>query len=314
MNNKLADICDQLSIQFKRDRYRSRAYKNAAFALRNHPTQIISGIQAEREIKGIGKSIAAKIDEIIQTGALALIADRPPEEKIKEDVTKLFEGIHGVGNATSEKWYNQGYRTLGDIGKIYDQLTDAQKIGYKYYYHFQQRIPRSEMDIVKDILHTILGTEMGTEYEICGSYRRGEKDSGDIDCLVKDNGTITIEKIINKLVEQKIIIENLAIGTSKYMGVLQLKNSCARRIDILIVDKKSWPYATLYFTGSKQLNIVMRAKAIALGLRLNEYGMVNSEGVELGDSKSYPATSEEQIFNYLNVGYLEPHQRSIGSK
>ena len=311
MNSKLADVCDQLSQQFQEDHYRCRAYKNAAMALRNHPREVTSGKQAEIEIRGIGKSIATKIDEFLATGSLTLLnqikEETKEEETEKDTVMKLFKGIYGVGDKISEKWYERGYRTLEDILKIYHQLTDAQKLGYQYYYHLQERIPRAEMDIIKEVLHNTM-TKVGAEYEICGSYRRGEKDSGDVDCLVKGDQDITISKILSELMTTGFIVGDLAVGPSKYMGILQFPGRIARRLDILIVEPKAWPYATLYFTGSKQLNIVMRAKAIAMNLRLNEYGMVNSEGVD------YLATSEEQIFEYLQMGYLEPHQRSIGSK
>ncbi len=75
-NEKLAKVFDQLAIQLKKDRYRSRAYRNAAESIRIHSEEIESGSQAQRDIKGIGKSIAAKIDEIFATGSLSIIADR----------------------------------------------------------------------------------------------------------------------------------------------------------------------------------------------------------------------------------------------
>ena len=76
----------------------------------------------------------------------------------------------------------------------------------------------------------------------------------------------------------------------------------------MIIDPESWPYATLYFTGSKKLNVIMRSKALDLGLSMNEYGMVNHRDV------SYVAKTEEDIFGYLHMDYLEPTQRSIGRK
>ena len=310
INEDLAQAFDQLSIQFKRDRYRGRAYKNAAEALRNHPGEIESGAQAQQDIRGIGKSIASKIDEMIRTGKLSLINDRKPEEVEKERVTKIFEGIFAVGPSTSEKWYNQGYRNLKDLEKIYVTFTDAQKLGYYYYNHLNERIPRSEMDQIKNILNNIM-VRLNLDYEICGSYRRGEPDSGDIDCLIKGGkeGFNGLSLLITELVNLGIIVGHLAIGSYKYMGILRLtKESCARRIDLMIIDPESWPYATLYFTGSKKLNIMMRTKALDLGYSMNEYGMVDHRGTP------YLAKTERDIFDRLQMEYLEPTQRSIGRK
>jgi len=308
LNEELAKAFDQLAIQFKRERYRSRAYRNAAEAIRNHGEVIESGSQAQRDIKGIGKSIGAKIDEMIATGKLSIIEDRPKEEVEKEQATKIFEGIHGVGPVTAEKWYNQGYKTLEDLKPIYSTFTDAQKLGYHYYHHLKQRIPRAEMDQIKSVI-TGIAEKMDITYEICGSYRRGEADSGDIDCLIKGGPKVNLTTMITELVNGGYIVGHLAVGTSKYMGIMKLnKASNARRIDLMVVAPESWPYATLYFTGSKNLNVIMRSKALDLGLSMNEYGMVDHR------DNSYPAKTEQDIFRYLDMEYLEPTQRSIGRK
>lgn len=304
MNEKLAVLFDQLSVQFKRDRYRCMAYKKAALAIRSYPNQIKSGYQAKNEINGIGQSIATKIDEFIETGELTIINDIPPEQKERDRVTKIFEGIYGVGTVTAEKWYDQGYRSLEDLRQIYGCMTDGQKLGYCYYYHLQKRIPRKEIDIY----NTLLSKVIPGDFLICGSYRRGEPTSGDIDCLVKSSNALNLKTILSNIVSTGIIIGNLAIGTTKYMGICRLdEKHCARRIDILIVEPESWPYATLYFTGSKTLNIMMRVQSLKLGMKLSEYSM-------MGNGKNYIVSSEEEIFALLGMKYLEPHERSIGHK
>lgn len=307
-NENLAKIFDQLVIQFKNDRWRTRAYKNAAQLIRNHQGTILSGEQAQKEIKGIGKSIAAKIDEFLTRGVLTVIETQSPEEKEKIRVTQLFEGIHGVGLVTAEKWYNQGLRTLEDIKTIYHELTDAQKLGYCYYHHIKQRIPRREIDKYNSVLTKVM-KNINAEFLICGSYRRGEETSGDIDCLVKGAENINIGRILRELVKSGIIVGHLAIGSAKYMGIVRLgEKYCARRLDILVSAEECWPYATLYFTGSKQLNIKMRSKALQMGMKMDEYGMVKADG------SNYPANTEEDIFQALGMSYIPPTQRSIGQK
>lgn len=156
MNENLAQSFDQLAVQFKKDRYRSKAYKNAADMLRSYPDKIKSGSQAQDNIKGIGKSIATKIDELLMTGKLELIESRSVEEREKEKVTKMFEGIYGIGSVLSEKLYTRGFKSLEDLKSIVaSEFTDAQKLGYSYYYHLKERIPRSEMDEYKSIIDSI---------------------------------------------------------------------------------------------------------------------------------------------------------------
>ena len=307
MNNiKLSEAFEQLAIQFKHDRWRSRSYKNAASLLKSHPGTILSGTEA-MEIKGIGKSIGAKIDELIATGKLSLIENRNPNDIQKDRIIQIFEKIYGVGPKTAEKWYDEGYRSLEDIGKIYHTLTDAQKMGYYYYHQINKRIPRSEMDQYSVIIDKAL-KEVGAVHMICGSYRRGEPDSGDIDCLVKGDLNINMSVILNTLMRTGIMIGQLALGHTKFMGISRLGEGYnARRIDIVIIAEESWPYATLYFTGSKQLNIIMRTKALQKGYTMNEHNMIGPGG-------EYHAKTEKDIFDFLGMDYLEPTQRSIGSK
>ena len=305
INYRIADIIDTMAKDPTKNRYQKRSYKSAADAIRRYDKPITSGAEAQREIKGVGKSIADKIDEILATGTLKYLEERPAEVKEKERTIKLFEGIHGVGPKVAEKWYKEGYRTLEDLAKIYNQMTDQQKLGYHYYYQLNQRIPRSEIDQYNSILKEIW-KPLGFEFEIAGSYRRGEPDSGDIDVVGKSKPGVDFNTILTPLIQRGMILGNLSIGPNKYHGIIKLgEGSNARRFDIQLVDEVSWPYALLYFTGSKQLNIEMRAKAMSLGYTLNEYGLFDPSG------KSYPAKTEEDIFDALGIKYLEPKQRAV---
>ena len=303
-NERLAGVLNEMAREFRKDRYRKRAYQTAAAAIRRHDKLITSGTQAQKEIKGIGKSIGTKIDEIIATGKLQFLEERPQSQKDKTEVIKQFEKIYGVGPVTAEKWYDMGYHSFESLAGFYDQMNDQQKLGYYYYNHLNQRIPRAEMDQIANVIKQVW-KPLNIDYIVAGSYRRGEPDSGDVDILVKQKPTININTLLGPMVNRKMILGNLAIGPTKYMGIMRLREDHnARRIDIRLVDEESWPYALLYFTGSKQLNVDMRAKALSMGLSMNEYGMV-------GRGTKYPAKTERDIFGYLGMKYLEPTQRSV---
>ena len=92
------------------------------------------------------------------------------------------------------------------------------------------------------------------------------------------------------------------------MGLCKLSPELpARRIDILIADPSHYYFALLYFTGSYSFNIYMRKIALKKGLSLSEYGFKDN-------SKNIIDTtdvihSEEDIFKYLDMNYVEPHKR-----
>lgn len=305
INYRLAGIFDDMARDPSKNRYQKRAYKSGADAIRRYDKPITSGAQAEKEIKGIGKSIADKIDEILETGTLQYLEERPEEIKIKEKTIKLFEQIFGVGPKKAEKWYTEGYRSLEDLGKIYNTMTDQQKLGYYYYHQINQRITRAEIDMYNKIFKEVW-EPIGFEFEIAGSYRRGEPDSGDIDVVGKLKPGVDINVVLLPLYQRKLILGDLSIGPNKYHGIIRLGDGYnARRFDIQLVEEVAWPYALLYFTGSKQLNIEMRAKAGSMGYTLNEYGLYDATG------RSYLAKTEEDIFNALGIKYLEPSQRAV---
>ena len=72
------------------------------------------------------------------------------------------------------------------------------------------------------------------------------------------------------------------------------------------MTEAEFPYALLYFTGSKELNTSMRQMAKDQGYKLNEYGLykITSKG-----EKNTPCKSEAEIFEKLGMKYIEPELR-----
>lgn len=79
-------------------------------------------------------------------------------------------------------------------------LTVQQKIGLQYYDEFQKRIPRLEVEQVETLIKAeIQKIDSNLSITICGSYRRGKKDCGDIDVLVTGSEYFDITKLIKAL-------------------------------------------------------------------------------------------------------------------
>ena len=240
---------------------------------------------------GVPISIAEKFNLVVENlneAALELGIIEVVEELDDEQVLNLFYEV---------------LRELAIKNKFkYPVLTSAQRLGIEYMTDFQLKIPREEIESVESKLKTLLN---GLDWVIAGSYRRGEMESGDIDILIKSKPGFSLQHIIDLLTNANLLISDLAKGPNKYMGILQNEpTSPARRIDLLVVPKHSWAYAILYFTGSQRFNILTRQRAIELGLRLSEHGMTDNHG------QSYPAESEEDIFNILGIQYLAPEERT----
>jgi len=65
----------------------------------------------------------------------------------------------------------------------------------------------------------------------------------------------------------------------------------------------------MYFTGSKEHNIVLRQRAIARGLRLNEYGLFRSETETRDPALLVRCDSEHQVYQELGLHFIPPEMR-----
>jgi DNA polymerase/3'-5' exonuclease PolX len=197
----------------------------------------------------------------------------------------------------------------------YKLLNKSQILGLKYYNDLLQKIPRSEMKKHKKILKKgFLDLNISIKFKLVGSFRRKLPFSGDIDILLYPKSKIIITDFERKTMFKKIVdyffkigyIKNVfSFGDKKFFGLCKLDNNhLMRRIDMLIVSRPQYPFALLYFTGNKYLNILLRRIASNRGYKLNEYSISKK-------NKEIILKSERKIFKYLKVSYLRPSEREI---
>lgn len=287
--------------------YKSRAYLKAVEIL---TVNVVHSGEDAKKFKGIGNSISKDIDEYIKTGCISRLSSY---NSCTED--SELSNISGIGPVKISKLAKIGIKTVDDLREAYNSgkfeselnLTSAQIIGLKYYDDFMSRIPYDEAtelwNVVKEVLDLAIEIDDTFIADICGSYRRGLETCGDIDILISNSsGENYIYDIVNILINNNFITDVICWGDKKFSGVCRLnENSKFRRIDIRDVDYDSYYFCLLYFTGSKENNIKMRNRAIELGLRLNEYSLTGEEVYKCG--------SEKEIFDLLQLDYLEPHER-----
>jgi DNA polymerase/3'-5' exonuclease PolX len=155
--------------------------------------------------------------------------------------------------------------------------------------------------------------------EVVGSFRRGSKDSGDIDVLIThpdhDTNDAQIEDLLKRIVaimdKAKYTYDAFALGNKKYLGVSKVKyGRHFRRLDLLLTHKHEFPFALLYFTGSQQFNVDMRNYCISKGYSLSEYGLKYLNGEKKGQFVEKVFTTEADVFEYLGLKYIAPKDRT----
>ncbi|XP_039260196.2 DNA polymerase beta-like [Styela clava] len=329
-NSGITDFLTELADYEKnvnRSFHKSNAYRKAASAISKCNEPIKKGSDA-RKLEGVGAKIAEKIDEFLTTGKLRKI------EKIRSDETSqaisLLTRVSGIGPAAARKLVDEGLTTLELLRENISKLTHHQQIGLKYFEDFEKRIPRAEMEVLEKVVNERI-QELDKEYrsQVCGSYRRGASSSGDIDVLLthssfsstdKQKRGDLLEKVVTDLQSINFVTDILSMGQTKFMGVCCWEDfksldesgdshSTFRRIDIRLVPQDQFPCAMLYFTGSDLFNKRMRTLALEKGFTINEYS-IRPQGSTGIPGEPLPVSCEEDIFDYIDMPYVEPSKRS----
>lgn len=291
--------------------FKARAYQVVAkqIAAFDGPIHTFDDI---KDLKGIGKSIALKLQELFDTGKVQRIED---ESKTIESINDLLR-IHGIGPVKAKDLVeNHKIMCIADLESKQDLLNEKQKMGLKYYKDFEKRIPRKEMDKHNEyIIETIKAIDPKLRVVIAGSYRRQLPDSGDIDVLITHEDDPEdyepLFKLIIAALKKNYISDLFAEGGKKSMAVCKLKrHRTFRRLDLLYTRKHEHPFALLYFTGSGDFNVEMRNVALAKGYSLSEYGLKYMDGPNKGKFVEGEHFEEEDIFEFLKIKYVEPKNR-----
>ena len=305
-----------LADEFRKKPFQMKAYEAAIDAIQTLPGPITK-VEDVTGLKGVGAKLREKVAEVIATGKLK--AAEEARAQLPLEAYKLLRELHGIGPVKAKKLIDDGITTIEGLRKASSEngklLTAAQKLGLKYYEDALQRIPRAEMKEHEDII--LPGLDPKFEGTIVGSYRRGAPSSGDIDVLLTLPNSMTTKEqgdlflyMIELFKEIDYIVDTLSSGPTKFLGYCRLDaDHPVRRLDLLMIPKSEYACAILYFTGSKEFNVAFRSYALEKGYTLNEHRL---EPTKDGVAPVPVFTTEQDIFAFLGLQYVEPDKRRDG--
>jgi len=315
LNEKFIELMEKLAdIMLKQgEPFRARAYQKAQETIMAYPGNISSPNDLKGK-PGIGETIMEKLNEYVQTGTLKVL------EREKNNPVNILAEVYGIGPKKAKDLVDQGITSVAQLRENQGLLNDIQKVGLQYYEDILKRIPRSEIEDYKAIFEKAFvnqdsQSQKGTDgkMEIVGSYRRGAQSSGDIDVIITSNSQSVFTTFVDNLIKEKIILYVLSRGPTKCLVVAKIPSSnAARRVDFLYTNPEEFPFAILYFTGSKIFNTVMRHNALEKGYTMNEHGIYKMEAKKKGEKVQHTFTSEEDIFDFLELKYKSPIERTDG--
>ena len=310
LNEKFIELMEQLAdIMLKQgEPFRARAYQKAQETIMAFPSDILSPEQLKGK-PGIGATIMEKLEEYMETGTLKVI------EREKVNPVNILADVYGIGPKKAKELVDNGITSIEQLRANQQLLNDIQKVGLQYYEDILARIHRDEVEQYESIVANEfkkIATQK-SRFEIVGSYRRGAQSSGDIDMIITSDSPKVFVNLIDALIKKGIILEVLSRGPTKCLVIARIPgSSTARRVDFLYTSLEEFPFAILYFTGSKIFNTVMRHQALQMGLTMNEHGLYKMDNKKKGEKVSHIFREEKDIFDYLNMEYKAPNERIDG--
>ena len=299
------------------DSFRIRSYRRAAEALEGHPQQVSELLDEPKkllEIPGIGKGMAANIQELNREGKLSSHQDLL--QKYRPSMLELLK-IQGLGPKTIALLWSAfqvsdlaGVEKLAREGKLRELPRLSEKSEQKIlkaiedYRRISGRFLLDEADRTAEKLTEHLKHIKGIEkITPAGSLRRGRETVGDLDVLITGPCCVN-EKQRGELIEEILRFPGIQQVLAKGDNKVSFKLRSGMQVDVRLLPAESYGAAMQYFTGSKNHNVTLRQRALKMGYTLNEYGLFR-----LDNEKLVASATEDEIYGALKLDYIPPEMR-----
>ena len=319
----IADVLEKIAtlLELKGENpFKIRAYTNAARSIETFGGNLgdLKDEETLEKIPGVGKAIAAKIKELVETGSLRFFEDLRSE--FPAEILELFS-LPGLGAKKVKALYDQlGVSSIAQLqtaceagrvaelpgfGKTTQEKLSAAIAGRtKHAGSFQLGSIAAEAEALQDDLRA---HPEALHVCIAGSYRRRKEIVRDLDFIVATSAPAEITALF---IQHPLVESIIAQGPTKSSVRLRSGIQC----DLRVVSATEYPFALNYFTGSKEHNIVVRNHALQRGWTLNEYRIApappNPEAKKKKSSAKIPEVREEaDLYRALDLDYIPPELR-----
>lgn len=310
----MADILEQIGtlLELKGENvFKTRAYQNGARVVMGLDEDLALLVAEKRltDVKGIGQALADKISELVTTGRLEYY------EKLKSEFPESFQEMLKVPGLGPKKarllMTDLGIDSLDDLeaaakggrladlpgfgaktqAKILEGIEHVRKNAGRFLAH----VAEAEAGALLAVLRHLDGVE---QISVAGSLRRRGETSKDIDIVVATDAPAPIMEAFTTAPNVEAVT-----GHGETKSSVRLKSGMAA--DLRCVSAKEFPFALLYFTGSKAHNVALRGRSQKRGFTLNEYALEKTDG----SGQRAACADEAAIYKSLGLEYIEPELR-----
>ncbi len=296
--------------------FKVNAFRKAARAVEGLPgTAVEMEVAALKEIDGLGASTAAKVVEFGKSGTMSEL------DELRGQVPaglKEVLAIQGIGPKTARAlWTELGVVDLATLKSAIDsgKVATLPRMGAKTIQNMKEAIAFAEtargririgeaMPLAESLVAELGKLPFVEKIAYAGSLRRGRETIGDLDILAAAKDP---KKLMDAFTSRGEVARVLGHGDTK-SSVL---TKTGVQVDLRVVPRDRFGAALMYFTGSKEHNIAMRERAIAQGMRLNEYGLFRENAQGGADEGAAPvaAASEDVVYAALGLDWVPPTMR-----
>lgn len=311
----LADTADLLEISAG-DPFRIRSYRRAAEAVESSTIQL-SAIAHDpkklQEIPGIGKGMAANIQDIERTGTLPLreellVKYRPSMLELlrlpgmgPKTVALLWDALQVSSVQELEAAIAAG--RLAGLPRFGEKLVEKLRKGIEDYKQRSGRFLIDDAETAADKLIGYLREFPGfTTIMPAGSLRRGRDTVGDLDILA--TGPCCAEDQVAAAVDYAANYPPATTMLAKGQNKVSFRLRSGLQVDVRLLPERSFGAALQYFTGSKMHNVTVRQRALKRGYTLSEYALAR-----IDDGSTVAGATEEEIYAALGLDWIPPELR-----
>ncbi len=299
------------------DSFRVGAYRKAAARIRETPASVAQLALDGKAVRlqDIGKTIEAKIVEIVEDGEIHALAKRkavvPPE-------VATFLRLPGLGPKTARRlWQELGITTVAELKAAADagRLQGHAGIGAGTETKIAAALARPRategprrallgvtLPKLRAVVEVLREHPACVEVSLAGSARRMRETVRDLDIIATATDP---QALVDYFCALRWVVDVAARGSTKATVV----SHDGLRFDLRVVPPESYGNLLQHFTGSKDHNVALREDAVRRGLSVSEYSVTE---VETGEEHRFGR--EEDVYRFLGYDWIPPELREDGGE
>src|SRR3954463_3743418 len=294
------------------DSFRIGAYRKASARIRETPSSVarLALDGKAKLLQGIGKTIEAKIVEVVDDGEIHALTKRKAD--VPEEVA-TFMRLPGLGPKTARRiWQELGITTVAELKAAAEagELRGHAGIGPGTEQKIAEALARpraaegphrallgTTLPKLRAVVQVLQEHEASVEVSLAGSARRMRETVRDLDIIATASDP---QALVDYFCALRWVVDVAAKGPTKATVV----SHDGLRFDLRVVPPESYGNLLQHFSGSKHHNVALREDAVRRGFSVSEYSVTE---VESGEEHSF--AGEEDVYRFLGYDWIPPELR-----